>query len=271
MAQTSSILTGTVNASNNRRQKCLRLNLKQEFTIMNTLEQRIAAALADNEITSYRIADLLAETEQASIDADAAAVAARELALDPIASPDANKARAAIEDSNFMCARLRTVLPRLQKKYDKVARAERYAKWCSEYDRVKIKRDAAAEKLRQLYPQMTAKLVELLLEIEDVDREVRQVDNAQMPFLTDEFHAYDERYVSLQSVELVARGIHHFGNYDLKILTDLKMPNFTEPAKMIWPVPQPPIDWSLVVPASRPRTANWAAEDAQRREEQRHG
>jgi hypothetical protein len=99
---------------------------------MNTLEQRIAAALSDDDIDSYHIADLLAETEQASIDADKAAITARELALDPIASPDAHKARAAIEDANFTSMRLRTVQPRLQTKYDKVSRAERHEKWASE-------------------------------------------------------------------------------------------------------------------------------------------
>ena len=76
---------------------------------MNTLEQRIAQALSDEKISSLDVADLLNETENASAEADRAAIEARELALDPIASPDANKARAAIEDANFMCARLRTV------------------------------------------------------------------------------------------------------------------------------------------------------------------
>ena len=225
---------------------------------MNTLEQRIAEALSDNEITSYRIADLLAETEQASIEADKQAITARELALDPIASPDANKARAAIEDSNFTCMRLRTVIPRLQTKYNKVKRAERYAKWCSEYNRVIIKRDAAAAKFQQLYPDMATKLVTLLTEIEAVDREVRQVGDAQMPFLTDGY-PHDAEHRSLKSVELTARGLDHFGPYDHEILKVLKMPSWTEPQKLAYPVPTPPFDWSGVVPKFPSKGADWAS------------
>ena len=40
-----------------------------------------------------------------------AAVAEREKALDPLASPDITKARAAMEDAAFTRDRLRTVLP----------------------------------------------------------------------------------------------------------------------------------------------------------------
>jgi hypothetical protein len=223
---------------------------------MNTLEQRIAAALSDDKITSHDVGHLLIETEQASLDADKAAVLARELALDPIASPDTHKARAAIEDANFICARLRTVMPRLQTKYDKVSRNERHEKWCSEYDRVKIKRDAAAEKLRQLYPEMVAKFVAMLLEIEGVDQEVKQINTAHMPFLTDGY-PHDPHHMLLKSVELTARGLDHFGTYDLQIIKDLKMPNFSEPAKQAWPVPKPPIDWSNVTPKFPSKGADW--------------
>jgi hypothetical protein len=231
-------------------------------TFMNTLEQRIAEALSDDKIGSHDIGHLLIETEQASIDADKAAITARELALDPIASPDAHKARAAIEDANFTSMRLRTVQPRLQTKYDKVSRAERHEKWASEYERVKAKRDAAAEKLRQLYTETEVKLVALLLDIEATDKEVIQINNAGTPFLTDG-HLDDPRHRQLLSVELMARGLDHFGVYDLKIMTDLKMPNWTEPKKLAWPVPKPPVDWSGVVPKFPSKGADWASKREQ--------
>jgi hypothetical protein len=221
-----------------------------------SLEQRIAAALSDEKITSHDVGHLLVETEQASVDADAAAVTARELALDPIASPDTHKARAAIEDAQFVCARLRTVLPRLQTKYDKTDRAERYGKWCSEQDRVKIKRDDAAEKLRQQYPEMVAKLVALLTDIEAVDREVQQINTAQSPFQMDGY-GYDPKHHSLKSVELTARDRDHFSAYDLQIMKDLKMPSWTEKEKLAYPVPTPPIDWSIVTPKFPSKGADW--------------
>jgi hypothetical protein len=223
-----------------------------------TIEQRIAQALSDENISSLDVAALLAETEEASIEADRAAVEARELAFDPIASPDANRARAAVETANFVCARLRTLLPRLQTKYDKVARNEAHAKWASEYERVKNKRDAAAEKLRLLYPEVAAKLVELLLDIEVIDKEVTRINDAGTPFLTDG-SPYDARYALLKSVELDARGLDHFGVHDLKILKDLALPSFTEPTKLAWP-PYRPVDWSSVVPVFRHPGADWASE-----------
>jgi len=150
------------------------------------------------------------------------------------------------------------VLPRLQTKYTKAQRNEAHAKWVIEYEQVKVKRDAAAEKLRTKYPEAVATLVELLLDIEVIDREVTRVNDAKLPFLTDG-SPYDARYAQLKSVELDARGLDHFGVYDLKILQDLKLPSFSEPAKLVWP-PHRPIDWSSVVPVFRHLGANWASE-----------
>ena len=223
-----------------------------------TLEQRIAAALADNDIDSSVLAMLIAETAEAVEVADKQAITAREQALDPITSPDPTKARAAMEAAAFTRDRLRTVLPRLQTKYTKAQRSEAHARWVVDYERVKIERDAAAEKLRVLYPEVAVKLVDLLLRIEVVDREVTRVNDAGLPFLTDG-SPYDARYAQLKSVELDARGLDHFGVHDLKILKDLALPSFTEAAKLAWPV-QKLVDWSSVVPVFRHPGADWASE-----------
>jgi hypothetical protein len=223
-----------------------------------TLEPRIAAALADNEIDSSALATLIAEIEAAVTAADQAATEAREQALDLIASPDPNKAHAAMEAAAFTCDRLRNVLPRLHAKFSKAQRNEAHAKWVIEYEKVKVKRDAAAEKLRTKYPEAVATLVELLLGIEVIDREVTRVNDAGLPFLTDG-SPYDARYAQLKSVELDARGLDHFGVHDLKILKDLALPSFTEAAKLAWPV-QKLVDWSSVVPVFRHPGADWASE-----------
>ena len=137
-------------------------------------------------------------------------------------------------------------------------RNEAHAKWVIEYEQVKVKRDAAAEKLRTKYPEAVATLVELLLDIEVIDREVTRVNDAKLPFLTDG-SPYDARYALLKSVELDARGLDHFGVHDLKILQDLKLPSFTEPTKLAWPV-QKLVDWGSVVPVFRHPGADWASE-----------
>jgi hypothetical protein len=86
----------------------------------------------------------------------------------------------------------------------------------------------------------------------------QQINNAGTPFLTDGY-PYDDRHRQLKSVELVARGLDHFGVYDLKILQDLKLPSFSEPTKLAWPVPKPPVDWSGVVPKFPSKGADWAS------------
>jgi len=85
----------------------------------------------------------------------------------------------------------------------------------------------------------------------------QQINNAGTPFLTDGFPD-DPRHRQLLSVELTARGLDHFGVYDLKILQDLKLPSFREPTKLVWP-PHRPIDWSSVVPVFRHPGADWAS------------
>jgi hypothetical protein len=220
-----------------------------------TLEQRIAAALADNKIDSSALATLIAETEAATADADKAAIQAREQALDPIASPDPTKARAAMEQASFTRDRLRNVLPRLQQHFKEVSSQEEYTRWVAGYEQIKIKRDAAAAELRTIYPEFASKLVDLLLRIEVVDREVVRVRSAK-PFDAKEANG-DGRW--LVETELAARGLHSFGVHDHRILKDLQLPSFSEPTKLAWP-PYRPVDWSSVVPVFRNAGADWASE-----------
>ena len=74
----------------------------------STLESRIATALTATEIKSSNLATLIAETETAITTADKTAEEERTKALDPIASPDATKAREAMQAAEFSRDRLRT-------------------------------------------------------------------------------------------------------------------------------------------------------------------
>ena len=219
-----------------------------------TLEQRIATALS-KAAPSSDLAALTAETEAAVSAAEAAAIEAHEQALDPMLSPDPTKARTAMEDAVFTRDRLKTVLPRLQQRYDETFSSEQYARWLVDYEQIKVKRDAAAAELRTIYPEIVTKLTDLLLRIETIDREVVRVRSAK-PHDAKEANG-DGR--NLLETELVARGLNQFTVHDLKILQDLKLPRFTEPTKLAWP-PYRPVDWSSVVPAFRHPGADWASE-----------
>jgi hypothetical protein len=204
-----------------------------------TLEQQIASALS-SDTTSDVIAHLITEVETAIVAADKAAEAEREKALDPIVSPDAATARAAMEDAEFRAA-------------------EEYARWVMDYEQAEAKRDAAAGELKALYPEFVTKLVDLLLRIEEVDREAKRV-NSEKPFDAKEANG-DGRW--LLETELVARGLDHFRIHDLQIMRDLKLPQFEAGAQLAWP-PHRPIDWSSVAPVARHPGADWAVEREER-------
>lgn len=79
-----------------------------------TLENPIASMLNNKEATSTDIETLLTEIDEAITQGDAAIIKTKEAALDPIAMPDANKARVAVEDATAQ--RLRAVQPKSAQK-----------------------------------------------------------------------------------------------------------------------------------------------------------
>ena len=137
---------------------------------MDTLEHRIALALSATAITSSELAALIEATEAAIVEADKVAEQERLKALDPLRSPNAAQARRVMEDAAFACDRLRTVLPRLQESFSRVAAREAYDNWViTAYEPVKAQRDAVAAELRCLYAPFVIKMSDLLLRIEQID------------------------------------------------------------------------------------------------------
>ena len=157
-----------------------------------SLEKRIADAL-NNNIAAIDLAALITETEAAITQA---ATAERREAFDPTLSPDPTAARAAMDEAEFMCNRLQTMLPRLEAKLVEVEAQEYLARWKADRDHVEKLKDAAAQRFTK-YPELVAKLVDLFREAEQVDKDVSRV-NAAAP-------AGPHRH--LKGVELTARGI----------------------------------------------------------------
>jgi hypothetical protein len=144
---------------------------------LDALEQRITNAFSER-IASSEIAKLIAETEKAITAAEADAEHARVKALDPIASPDPVKARAAMEDAAFTRDRLRTVLPRLQKLLKQVEAEEYAAAWEAEYEKIKAVRDELAAEMHEVYPAAVAQLTDLFQRAAEVDRECTRINRA---------------------------------------------------------------------------------------------
>jgi hypothetical protein len=195
---------------------------------VDALEQRITSAFSER-ISSSEIAKLIAETEEAITAAEADAEDARVKAFDPIVSPDAAKARAAMEDAAFSRDRLRTVLPRLHKLLKEVEAEEYAARWETEYEKVKIIRDELAAEMRKIYPPAVAELTSLFQRMAACDRECSRVDGT----------AAVGEHRRLRRVELAARGVESLLQPDVYIGEMLRLPIFWRDSGPIfaWPPP----------------------------------
>ena len=216
-----------------------------------TLEQRIAAALADNNIDSSALATLIAETEAAVTDADQEAITAREQALDPIASPDPTKARAAMESAAFTRDRLRNVLPRLQERFEQVCLDEEYATWRLRYEAIKPERDAANAKFRTAFTAFVADIVPQMLRLEQINAETSRVSAAK-PTRAREANG-DGRWLAHGPEDDV---VH-------TIMQKLKLPSLEHPNAMIWPRPTNYFSTSIVPITKHPGGDWWQATQAE--------
>jgi hypothetical protein len=129
---------------------------------------------------------------------------------------------------------LRTLLPRLQE----AQAAEYAARWESEYERVKAKRDELARKYAE-YPKLVAQLVDIFRGAEEVDKEVSRVNGSAPP----------GEHPCLLGVELTARGLEGFSAADPPIAKAVHLPDWAHSARMAWPLPRP-FDPSSFAPPS---------------------
>ena len=193
-----------------------------------TLEQRIASVLS-SDATSDVIAILITEVETAIVAADKAAEEEREKALDPLASPNAAKARAAMEDAVFMRDRLRTVLPRLQARLTDVQAAEYAARWEPDFEGVQARRDKLAQEYAATYPKLVAQLVDLFGRAQAVDKEISRINGS----------APTGEHRRLLGVELTARDLECFTTANPSIALAVQLPDFERSAVLAWPPPTP--------------------------------
>ncbi len=246
-----------------------------------TLEQKIAAALAAADITSADLAALIAETEKAILAADEAAVAERERAHDPALSPDPASAYQAMQTAAFAAERLKTLLPRIQARYQEAQAQELLAQWRIDYERLKVERDKLAEELREIYPVFEKQITDLLTRISVNDEELSRLHQARPAGVTQH----------LLGAELVARNLERFTNRTPSIAKTLQLPIFEPDQRLAWPPPQASVaelyaasmvpqrdphfsaDWAAAQKADNVRRAateaRWAEEEAARQAESR--
>src|SRR6476659_6344566 len=125
------------------------------------LEQRIAAALVDETVTTTALTELFAETDDALAAADARCEDERLKALDLTSDPRA--AHEAVVAAELTRDRLRAALPRLRSKHQQTLAAEQYAAWLPRYEEAQAEQAALAQELAELYEPFVAQIPNLLL------------------------------------------------------------------------------------------------------------
>lgn len=193
---------------------------------------------------------MLEEIEAALADADRAASDAREQAFDLLASPDAAKARATMEDAAFTRDRLRTVLPRLQQRLKELQAEESWTQWRTDYEAQKVKRDTLAKEFRDIYQRAVAEIVDICTRIAANDAELSHLHQARPAGVS----------LHLRSAELKARNLEDFSRDVPSITKGLRLPDWDRPTKTAWPPPQTPLAVLATqgMPASPPHPGgNW--------------
>jgi hypothetical protein len=212
------------------------------------LEERISTALANVRITSVELRELMPETEAALAVAEATAQAERERALDAVASPDAATAEQAAWAAELRRDRWRSSLARLRQRLGEVEASEKAARRQEDYEAVEAELEALAKEFVEVYPTLTAQMCDLFRRAKAVDQKCSRINSEAPPG--------EKR--RLLGVELTARKLESFSMVEPSVIDLVKLPDWSQSDRMIWPPPKIPL--SVLVAASIPRFgSDWAA------------
>jgi len=219
-----------------------------------TIEQKCVAALtAEPPPTLDQLLTLIAETEAGITEADTAAEVARAKFLDPIETPDINKARAVVEATEFTGDRLRSLLPRLKDKHREVEAAEDVREWRIDFAALAEERNALAKELRETYPAAVAALVSLFARIGANDAALSQLHGSRPSGAKG----------TLLGAELTARQLEAFTRDEPSLTRELRLPSWLVSSKLDWPPRELPASVMIAaaMPTSDPRrhSADWFA------------
>jgi hypothetical protein len=140
---------------------------------MDEFKQRCITALTANGTqTSADVANLLSELEAAIVAAEDTAKLEHERSLDPSISRDAKLAPATAEDAAFRVGRLKTLLPRLRKRYHAVLGDEQEDEAWTRAEPIIAQRDALAKEFREVYPEGVNKLLDLFERMGESNEEI---------------------------------------------------------------------------------------------------
>ncbi len=194
-------------------------------------EQRIIKAIDDGtNLSAADLATLIDQTQAAIVAAEEAARVASERAFDPALSNDPLVARDEMETAHLRVGRLKTLLPRLQRRLARAHEREDGKRWQQDYNRLKPKRDALAVELRDFYPTFAAKLAGLLDRIAANDVELSQLNSSRPNGASGAY---------LYGAELTARELGGFSRVQPSLSKQLQLPDWQQSDRLIYPPPRP--------------------------------
>jgi len=194
-----------------------------------SIEQKISSALANLNIGSTDLTELIGEVAEAADAAEKSAAAEKEKALDLIVSPDIDKAHETLVAAELTRDRLKAILPKLRHRLTEALAIERHARWLTDYQRAEKLRDQAAQKFARQFPELLDNLIALLREANEVDRECGRVNSS----------APNGEHRRLNLVELAARGLSKFTRSQPSIAATIQLPEWQQSSTFAWPPPEP--------------------------------
>ena len=188
-----------------------------------TLEQRVAAILTNDNASAAELSELICEAESAAQTADQNVDAERTKALDIAQSPNIEAAHQAVAEAILARERLHNSLANLRAKLREALAAEAKDRWFVEFNRVKQKRDEAAATF-QRYRELSHEIANFFALAAEVDREIDRV-NASAP---------DGMGQRLRHVENEARNLD-FSRDCPSLAKTVELRDWDNSGRMIWP------------------------------------
>jgi hypothetical protein len=160
------------------------------------LDAEISLAFGSSATSSF-VSRLVAEVEKALASAKIEAEKPRRDALDPqLSKAGQRNARELAGDAEFHRDRLQAALEKLRLRLVELKDQEEDAKRRVAYDKAAAERDAVAEELRSVYPEVAERLVALFSRLQQSNYELGQI-NEKLP----------KGAARLELAEFVAKGI----------------------------------------------------------------
>ena len=214
-----------------------------------SIEQRLAAALANDAVSLETVPELIVEAEHAALQAEATADQVRGRSLEDLTC-DVEEPSKIVAAAELRRDRLRIALPKLRAKLATALAREIEERWLARAARLQTKIDALATEFRDTYPPAVQTLLDLFIRCRELEAEV-SMHNSQAP--AGGHH--------LLGPELTARCMLAFSTKEPSVImgTVLLDPH---DSKQIWPPVTIPL--SVIAAAAQPvlpgHSGDWRAE-----------